>query len=314
MDIEIPPEWSLDYFRPGSVAPVTLSVVNEMVSGECSLVNGSLASRTITSPFVEDFAEEGSFRHVVTLNSDQPFSLRTVTVTDGSLQGRQVILIERAAFFPFDKLPPELRNRVYKYSLVYDHSIWISRKTKKRVWGTMNLETAGLDCPSPLALLQVNRETREEASSVFYSMNNFEPASTTTLLRFLRCIGPSRRFLSNIYLEDYTGYKASTAPRAFRLLADATHLKQLYFGPMTDMYGPCYDLSTALKIHKDCKRLIAATNRARGEHAEPGGVITFADLDRVEETRRLLAVARTGVVIEDGDVDAAGTSSANATV
>ncbi|TKA81976.1 hypothetical protein B0A49_00471 [Cryomyces minteri] len=313
MDIEIPPEWSLDYFRPGTVAPVTLSVVNETTSGESIAVNGSLASRTITSPFVEDFAAEGSFRHVVTLNSDQPFSMRTVTVTGGSFQGRQVILIERAAFFPFEKLPPELRNKVYKYSLVYDDYISIWMKTKKRVQGTMNLKSTGLDCSSPLALLQVNRETREEASSLFYSMNVFKLTTTTALLRFLTCIGPSRRFLSNIYLKDRDGYRASTAPRAFRLLADARHLKQLYFGPKTNMFGRCYNLSTAVKIHKNCKRLIAATKRTRGEHAEPGGVIVFADSNSVE-TRKLLAVARTGVVIEDGDVGAAGTSSANATV
>lgn len=62
-------------------------------------------------------------------------------------------------------LPGELRNRIYRFVLCQNHSIWITRLT----WPTHQP-----------ALLKTNRQIRTEATRLFYHGNVFSKYSTPT--------------------------------------------------------------------------------------------------------------------------------------
>ncbi|TKA81983.1 hypothetical protein B0A49_00478 [Cryomyces minteri] len=285
----------------------------------------TVRSESRITPFGETVTR---FRHVATWDSWQRLPVNPVTLKDGSFKGRQVIFLDLMAPvkpFPFESLPAEIRNKIYLLTLRYDNLI-ISRSKRRERLKRNKEKLRGLDQRAPLALLQVNKAIREEASSVFYGFNTFQMDTTKTLLHFLEFIGDHRRFLSNIVLAGTSGYDTK-APEALNLLADATHLRRLLFYQGVKAHGIGWH-DFARTIHRDCGRLIAATDRTRQENAGPGSVIDFRFQDygfvcgihreyqaHNEPVENFLAVARTGVATgATSNTVPAATSSSDAVV
>lgn len=112
---------------------------------------------------------------------------------------------------PLGKLPPELRNNIYDLALPQEREITLVRTCKDDPW-------------QPPALLQVCRQLRSEASSMFYSSVGFKVfywSHLAVMLANLRA--QDRSLISRIYLfgkyvedEDEASKEASRFRRMLR--------------------------------------------------------------------------------------------------
>ncbi|KAI6834173.1 hypothetical protein KC340_g12706 [Hortaea werneckii] len=127
--------------------------------------------------------------------------------------------------FPFEKLPPELRNMVYEYYLVVPRHVLITRRRQRQN------DTAGAKRPFELyslavadgtvlrrataknksllgftgsSLLRVNKTIHKEAESMLYGANRFLFTRNVTAMQFLQELGPRVSLLRHISLELYT--------------------------------------------------------------------------------------------------------------
>ncbi|KAI9716026.1 MAG: hypothetical protein M1812_005660, partial [Candelaria pacifica] len=121
--------------------------------------------------------------------------------------------------FPFQKLPPELRNRVYRYVFVSDRYIG-GRKDSGRAFfrsarGFLNLNFQ-LSC----------RQIRQESAHIFYVENGFEFFYASTLVRFLQRIGKQNRKLIKTLRFNHV-YNGFIVRRALKLVLTCSNLKDL---------------------------------------------------------------------------------------
>lgn len=103
-----------------------------------------------------------------------------------------------ASYFPFLRLAPELRNRIYKFLLLIPGPVNPSTRlpTSSTVCGSG--AKSGLSRPGPtrssaLAILQTNRQIRDEAIGLFYSSNHFVFYFPLQLCGFLHAISNKRQ-------------------------------------------------------------------------------------------------------------------------
>ncbi|EME78122.1 uncharacterized protein MYCFIDRAFT_179567 [Pseudocercospora fijiensis CIRAD86] len=116
----------------------------------------------------------------------------------------------RAGMFLFIKLPPELRNRIYQLSLVFDTELDIASSrplavmrqlgdTREPILFHVALQrsTASNDWGRPCyvlpevsttALLRVSRQVRREASKIFYGLNTFKFENAMVISNFFDSI------------------------------------------------------------------------------------------------------------------------------
>lgn len=103
---------------------------------------------------IEDDEDEDNTLHEVSAPEELPNSQEPSPTA--SVEGNTSLLLT---------LPGELRNRIYRFALCQNHSIWITRLT----WPTHQP-----------ALLKTNRQIRTEATRLFYHENVFSKYSTPT--------------------------------------------------------------------------------------------------------------------------------------
>ncbi|KAI9880404.1 MAG: hypothetical protein M1830_003444 [Pleopsidium flavum] len=116
---------------------------------------------------------------------------------------------EVTARFPFQKLPPELRNRIYNM-----HLIQPERKTRLRqaLFQTHVAEEIYLKMANP-------------GAGIFYFYNELSLDNSMNLRNFLTSIGPKRRSFARDLTFNFRGFGS---PAAFKLLASCDRLTKLH--------------------------------------------------------------------------------------
>ncbi|KAI9697038.1 MAG: hypothetical protein M1836_004999 [Candelina mexicana] len=121
--------------------------------------------------------------------------------------------------FPFQKLPPELRNRIYRYVFVSDENIGardLDRKAFLRAAQSfLNLNFL-LSC----------RQIHQEAAHIFYAENGFEFVNANTILQFLQRMGKHNRKLLTKLRYNH-GAIVETLTPLIKLILDCSNLKEL---------------------------------------------------------------------------------------
>ena len=157
------------------------------------------------------------------------------------------------------KLPPELRNRIYKFVLVKDGRVKLQCyqpqegnlhyvRNGKRTWRVADREVAPVghkrdpdhrgqywerwggwkEIPSKTALTMVNKKLNSETSSVLYGCNTFDFTTTVALERFLKLIGDNKKHLRAVGLScSPVGHALASGSRAMTALMVAKSLHTL---------------------------------------------------------------------------------------
>lgn len=154
-------------------------------------------------------------------------------------------------------LPPELRNRIYKFVLVEVERVKLqsyqsSDKSHYVVDGkptsrVVDREVAPVNhkrdskhraqqwngeewtkIPSKTALTMVNKQLNAETSSILYGCNTFDFTTTVSLERFLNQIGDNKKYLRAVGLAcSPVGHVFASGSRAMTALTAATSLHTL---------------------------------------------------------------------------------------
>lgn len=127
-------------------------------------------------------------------------------------------MVIKSGPFPFDRLPLELRQNIYKLLFPSDNPINISAKYKKH-----NKEE-WYNSPRNYSILLVNRAIGAEVKEFLYRPQHFVFNGTTTLMSWLNTIGSCRKFLSRLTVSK-SGHLL--IPKCYKLLCDATRLQYL---------------------------------------------------------------------------------------
>ncbi|KAF2739953.1 hypothetical protein EJ04DRAFT_261246 [Polyplosphaeria fusca] len=153
-------------------------------------------------------------------------------------------------YFPFMKLPAELRNAIYEYALVdCIHAIeieyrssklkrhLITRRHEKYRWENdetlRHLTKWTMNERLCTALLLVSKEINAEATGIFYEKNVFLFLNTTAMRHFLRHIGQHILHIRWIMLERFNFTPKNRIPiqqDAFKALIGAVNLEGLILG------------------------------------------------------------------------------------
>ncbi len=123
----------------------------------------------------------------------------------------------RRGTFPFQKLPPELRNRVYRYVFVSDDYIGTVDRTRPEF---LRAARSFLNLNFLLSCSQV----RSEASGIFYAENGFEFFYAISVTRFLQGIGKQNREL--ITKLRYNHRHGVNVQRGLKMISDCLNLRQ----------------------------------------------------------------------------------------
>ncbi|PSK56822.1 hypothetical protein B9Z65_6446 [Elsinoe australis] len=143
---------------------------------------------------------EGQYGAVF-VGSKAPFTLQKTVIESGPLKGRLAFVVDPIPdpenIFPLLQLPPELRQMIFREVLVSKHLIHIAGAcfAKHGLW--LCSGNPGLNS----ALLTVNKQIQEEATSMLYSLNAFCFHDTRVAVKFIKHIGTSAQFLRRIGIE-----------------------------------------------------------------------------------------------------------------
>ena len=150
---------------------------------------------------------------------------------------RQDIKMEEATTapvepFPFMRLPPEVRNMVYKEALVMPGIISIERGlvsfyyarlevVRNKIGSEIDLK---IDQKSTRALLQTSKTVYQEASPVYFGSNHFYFDDVDLLTRFLQTLRPDFRRLITQMTVHYYGRAPAKAMKALSGCISLTQL------------------------------------------------------------------------------------------
>lgn len=178
---------------------------------------------------------------------------RAANTASGGFQPHQT----PAGMGTLETLPPELRNRIYKFVLVEEKPVKLqsyqpSDKLYYRTSGKLtsrfadkevapvnhyrDLQHRGqhwngmfwTEIPNKTALTQVNKQLNSETSSILYGCNTFDFTTTVALERFLNQIGNNKRYLRIVGLScSPLGHVFASGNRAMVALQVATSLHTL---------------------------------------------------------------------------------------
>lgn len=154
---------------------------------------------------------------------------------------------EITARFPFRKLPPELRNRIYSLHLIMPQGRTWPRRGRFRCHAFEEafntLSNPGYNLKpyqySALSLLGVSRQLYREALGIFYFHNELRFDLFSDLRDFLMRIGPTRRSFIRDVAFDFMGIGS---PAAFQLLAGCERLERLHIEVRCDTFAGLREL------------------------------------------------------------------------
>ncbi|KAF2165070.1 hypothetical protein M409DRAFT_24456 [Zasmidium cellare ATCC 36951] len=199
---------------------------------------------------------KSQFMHSAKIYDSDAFKLKPLTVADGPLKGRHVIMLEPINdFFRFMDFPPEIRNIVYDMLFQEAEDIEIVtfkskfsgqravrrgfKRQSKHPGDTWNPQKSNWEhqTPSVHSLLKTCQQIKEEAAPVAYGSNRFSFNGLPELKAFLSGIGTMRQFLRQIRLV-YGSYHHTVAATTFHKLKDAKDLQSVTF-PHDMVCGDC---------------------------------------------------------------------------
>ncbi|KAI7282089.1 hypothetical protein KC345_g3738 [Hortaea werneckii] len=159
----------------------------------------------------------GYFTHDVHLVSLSAFLLQPIMIESGQYNGLQAIVLAPTTTFPFESLPPELRQMVYERvfcrSCTMDSSAHTSGMERAK-WHHSNKinsqqptkrKGVALDCTRPglrsLSLLLTSRLICTEARPFLYNGHDFVFRSMKQFNNFVPRLGTSARFLKSAMIS-----------------------------------------------------------------------------------------------------------------
>lgn len=178
----------------------------------------ALATQEPTEEEQEQAAEKKTEQeHPVTMpvSTPSPFCMKSIgltpldsqlTHTDGPSTSRAVLLAEKKQPTNFTDLPPELRVKIYDYSLREEDSILIEETSigeRPRVkCGCVPAYVDRRSIPwNNFNILRVNKQVHQEASPIAYSCE-FLFDDFVTMADFLELIGSMRQLIRRLWIED----------------------------------------------------------------------------------------------------------------
>lgn len=164
---------------------------------------------------------------------------------DPAREGDRALAGDRLRYFPFLKLPLELRRDVYTYVLIQDKQpLRLTKRTK----------TNGESNDDSLAILTANRQVNLEAFPVFVSVNTFKIYGTNSDFQWLKKLGPDgQKSLRNVTFSTSSLSYFLSNFRTFNILAGCprisltinVHLHQLINLHHTGIFGYLHGFSRA---------------------------------------------------------------------
>ena len=155
------------------------------------------------------------------------------TIDSGIFKGYQAIVLKPFhatsshphSYFDFLALPPELRNKIYQYFFAITDSGNDYQTVRISTYQDATITDPKLRYThSPLALLKVNKQVRQEALPVFYSQSLFILANHRALCGFLEDNIGAKAHLGHVRLDTLLDYKRYNA---FEELKGCLDLKSL---------------------------------------------------------------------------------------
>lgn len=220
---------------------------------EREFVDSSMVAFKSDTDVIQYHSSNGFFHHKSQLRSRRPFvlvdvsipflavsdeqhrivlMLRKTVVPSGPYKGMTALVFAPASHFPFMKLPPELRQSIYK--LVFPVMPEVSAKGYFPPMHYICDSTTGLRHPigvprdwlqrQSTALLRVNRAIYHEAREFLWLPQHFVVQSMSSAINFLRYHARYRPFLTRLTVRK-SGHQL--AVDFFKLLCNAPRLREL---------------------------------------------------------------------------------------
>jgi hypothetical protein len=170
---------------------------------------------------------------------------------EGPYAGHVAILIKQSVPFPFMKLPPVIRQKVYKLLVKHDDdvNIVLAQGSKKVAYSQQYKGKKNL------AILSTSKEVRDEAAPIVY-WQKFSFPGTQVLTTFLLQIGQFSKYIKFLECESYTGTSARTM---FHLLTNCPSLERLNFLHVSSNEKP----TTACKnFYGDAERWLSMVGKS----------------------------------------------------
>ncbi|KAL8826047.1 MAG: hypothetical protein Q9170_007560 [Blastenia crenularia] len=219
--------------------------------------------------------------------------------------------VPKKAVFPFNSLPPELKNKIYFTALASEYIALVSKLRQCRhVVGLGDTETfqsfrrwrrgrygwyAPVPATTPIIrpslvpnMLAVNRQMFAEAQPILYGANVFAFEDTKTLHTFCANIGPKNcaalRELSVKHWGQTAARRAMNYP-AFCALASAVNLTRLSLDCDVS-YGSASPRNKARQFHRDGFLWLEAVGRAKG-HRDAAVDLIDLGIENVDEWKNI---------------------------
>lgn len=203
--------------------------------------------------------------------------------------------------FPFFKLPAELRNMIYHYSLVDTNGIYLVSKSKayRRVvkrrllpeYSYPPVQPADGASPSerPPAnqflnnyltpqLLCASRQVYDEAAPMLYTQNALFVEDTTCLHTLLAQTGRERARIADVTIQAWgagRGVHNAMNHVAFMMLADAVGLRRLHLDCVAGWWATAD--KAALQFYRDAHYWLEAAGARAGDMAAGVDVISLPE-------------------------------------
>ena len=158
--------------------------------------------------------------------------------------------------FPFERLPPELRNAIYEHHFttpkpitIYRKLVFCKKKQKTDFKLAARLGTVTYLRQNDTALLRLNKATHSEALPSLYGANGFVFDTGTSMAQFLSIIGPGITYLTSLavqgcpmitFADIATQLKKATRLQSLRISNKAFAYMSAGVG-LQDFYDGLYD-------------------------------------------------------------------------
>ncbi|MCJ1464081.1 hypothetical protein MMC07_002693 [Pseudocyphellaria aurata] len=153
-----------------------------------------------------------------------------------------------AVEFPFLKLPPELRDMVFKELLVMPGPIYTGRRsmTPPRVLIRNHEEIEDIEHPPIFGAFLLSKQTRQTAISIYFGCNGFIVRHLGALAHFLYKIGADAcNAVRKISMELR---RLKFARKAFKLLAQCASLRSIHITVYPKMFYTDFDVMAFVNL------------------------------------------------------------------
>lgn len=213
-------------------------------------------------------------------------------MTDGSLKGHRVLLLQPASRADFFVAPPEIRNTIYGLVLEEHDPIQVFFRFDRAMRSTpINLasirSTQGCErinkSARRLALVQVNKQISQEAGLVFYGRNTFHFEDARALNFFLNGAGSMCKYLASITLLSFGCWTFNN----FAASLPVENLRAITI-ESTDVYLHALSTNDMISVHDLLRELTPfldrwyVANQARADPKSVLKVVRFADFQKCD--------------------------------